>query len=262
MSDRVEHPVMHEAFPRYFKIAGHWVNSYKIFLCVGLYMGTLACGALAQHSGLSPLRVGLGALSCALAGLFGARVYHLLVHAEQYRGEAGRKSLWDGSRGGWSVFGALLTLVPMTFVVAWLLRVPAAAFWDHLGAGILAGGFWVRLGCVFNGCCVGRETQSPLGVHLHDIQCIRKRRIPVQFMEMAWWLLGGVLFLLLWTKSYLPGSYALGVLAWYGVGRFFLEPLRERPDVIMGRWRINQIVAGALALGAGGALVLRQWLAS
>jgi phosphatidylglycerol:prolipoprotein diacylglycerol transferase len=260
MSSRVEDLVVHEAFPRYFKIAGYWVNSYKVLLCVGLYMGTLACGALAQHSGLSPLRVGLGALSCALVGLFGARVYHLLVHACHYRGEAGKKALWDGRRGGWSVFGALLTLVPATFIVACLLSMSAATFWDHLGAGILAGGFWVRLGCVFNGCCVGRETQSPLGVHLHDVHCIRRKRVPVQFMEMVWWLLGGVLFLILWPRGYPSGSYALGVLAWYGLGRFFLEPLRERPDVIMGKWRINQLVAGVLAIGAGGALVLRLWL--
>lgn len=261
MSERRGDPVIHEAFPRYFKIAGHWVNSYKVLLCVGLYMGTLACGALAQHSGLSPLRVGFGGLSCALVGLFGARVYHLLVHIAQYRKEGGKEGLWDGRRGGWSVFGGLFTLVPMTFIVAWLLGMPAATFWDHLGAGILAGGFWVRLGCVFNGCCIGRATQSPLGVHLHDTRCVRKKRIPVQFMEMVWWLMGGVLFLLLWPKGYPPGSYALGVLAWYGVGRFFLEPLREQPDVILGKWRINQIVAGALAMGAGSALVLRLWLA-
>jgi phosphatidylglycerol:prolipoprotein diacylglycerol transferase len=261
MSERVEGPAIHEAFPRYFKIAGRWVNSYKVFLCVGLYVGTLACGALASYSGLSPLRVGLGGLSCALTGLFGARVYHLLVHAPVYIRQGSWSALWDGRRGGWSVFGALLTLVPMSFIVSWLLGLSAATFWDHLGAGILAGGFWVRLGCVFNGCCVGRQTNGPMGVHLHDVHCVRKRRIPVQFMEMAWWLLGGVIFLLLWLRAYPPGSYALGVLAWYGTGRFFLEPLREKPDVIFGGLRINQVVAGLLAVGAGGTLWFRLAMA-
>jgi prolipoprotein diacylglyceryltransferase len=261
MSDRLAKPVIRTAYPRYFKIAGYWVNSYKVFLCVGLYVGTLACGALAQHSGLSPVRVGFGALACALAGLFGARVYHILVHAGEYIRRGSWSALWDGRRGGWSVFGALLTLVPMTFLVSWLLGMNAATFWDHLGAGILAGGFWVRLGCVFNGCCVGRETNGPLGVCLHDVNCVKKRRIPVQFMEMIWWLLGGVVFLLLWPQAYPAGSYALGVLTWYGFGRFFLEPLREKPDVVLGKIRINQLVAALLALGAGGALAIRLWLA-
>ena len=53
----------------------------------------------------------------------------------------------------------------------------------------------------------------------------------------------------------------LAVLAWYGVGRFFLEPLRERPDIVFGQVRINQVVAALLALGAGCALIMRGWAA-
>jgi hypothetical protein len=59
--------------------------------------------------------------------------------------------------------------------------------------------------------------------------------------------------------TFAPGSYALAVLAWYGSGRFVLEPLRERPDVVFGRVRINRVVAALLALGAGGALFVRGW---
>jgi len=48
-------------------------------------------------------------------------------------------------------------------------------------------------------------------------------------------------------------------LAWYGAGRFFLEPLREQSDVVFGRVRIDQVVAALLALGAGGVLIFRGW---
>jgi phosphatidylglycerol:prolipoprotein diacylglycerol transferase len=64
---------------------------------------------------------------------------------------------------------------------------------------------------------------------------------------------------MLWPSALPPGSYALAVLAWYGVGRFFLEPLRERPDIMFGQVRINQVVAALLALAAGGALLIRGW---
>ena len=191
-------------YPRYFRIAGRWVNSFKVFLCVGIYLGILVIAAIAHSSGIPPLGVALGSLALAIIGLAGARVYHLL-------------------------------------------------------AGILAGGFWVRLGCAFNGCCGGRETRGWCGVCLHDTRGVRRRRVPVQFLEMAWWLLGGIGFIWLWPKSFPPGNYALGVLAWYGLGRFFLEPLREAPDLIAGRVRINQCVAAALVLGAGGALLARAF---
>jgi prolipoprotein diacylglyceryltransferase len=81
----------------------------------------------------------------------------------------------------------------------------------------------------------------------------------VQFLEMAWWLAGLVAFLMFWPGALPPGSYALAVLAWYGVGRFFLEPLRERPDIVFDQVRINQVVAALLALAAGGPLMIRGW---
>jgi prolipoprotein diacylglyceryltransferase len=48
----------------------------------------------------------------------------------------------------------------------------------------------------------------------------------------------------------------LAVLCWYGLGRTWLEPLREQPGLIAGRLRIDQLVAALLALGAGGTLML------
>jgi phosphatidylglycerol:prolipoprotein diacylglycerol transferase len=246
-------------YPRYVRIAGRWVSSFKVFLCLGICLGIFVIAAVAQSSGVPPLRVGLGALALAIVGLVGARVYHLLVHRALYFGRNAPQSVWNSGEGGGSIFGALVTVAPCSFAVARLLDIPANLFCDFLGAGILAAGFWVRLGCAFNGCCGGRETRGRCGVWLHDTRGVRRRRIPVQFLEMAWWLLGGIGFIWLWPKPFPPGNYALGVLAWYGGGRFFLEPLREAPDLIAGRVRINQCVAAALALGAGGALLARAF---
>jgi len=246
-------------FPRDFRIAGHWINSYKVLLCVGIYIGVLVSAAVAQSAGISPLRMGLASLTCTIAGLAGARIYHLFVHAGHYLRARSWRSLWDSRSGGWSVFGALLPIIPLSFVLAQVIDVPAAVFWDCLGGGILAGGFWVRLGCVFNGCCVGRETDRWYGVELHDVQLVRKRRIPVQFLEMGWWLLGLATFCVAWTHSLLLGTYALGALGWYGFGRFWLEPLRESPDLVLGRIRINQVVAALLAISTGIALIVRLW---
>lgn len=243
-----------KSFPRFFTFRGLSVSSYKFFLCVGIYVGTVATAMLASSSGLSPLRIGLATTACALAGIVGARVYHVLIMREPSLG-----TLWDTSRGGLSLFGALVGLALASLVAAAWLEIPAAVLWDHMGVGALASGFWVRLGCVFNGCCVGRESDGRLSVRLHDMHGVTKPRLPVQFLEMAWWLVGLLAFLLLWPSALRLGSYALAVLAWYGVGRFFLEPLREHPDLVFGRIRINQVVAAVLALGAGCALIVRDW---
>jgi phosphatidylglycerol:prolipoprotein diacylglycerol transferase len=248
-----------QGFPRFFKIMGYSVNSYKCFLCVGIYVGTLATAALASFSGLSPLRVGLAGMSCALAGLVGARLYFLVVNAPLYLKQRSLAAVWDTCAGGWSLFGSLLTLVPASFAASVWLHISPLVLWDHMGIGVLAGAFWGRLGCVFNGCCAGRETRGWIGVHLHDTRRVTKPRIPVQFMEMAWWFIGLVGFIMLWPGVLPSGSYALAVLAWYGIGRFFLEPLRERPDIVFGRLRINQLAAALLAIAAGAALIVRGW---
>jgi prolipoprotein diacylglyceryltransferase len=246
-------------FPRYFGIAGYSVNSYKFFLCIGIYAGTLATATLASRSGFSPLRFGLAAMVCAIAGLIGARLYFLLVNVRFFLKQRSLAALWDSRAGGWSLFGSIFTFVPVSFtLVAWL-HISPLLLWDHVALGVLIGGFWIRLGCVFNGCCAGRQTHSWFGVHLHDTLHVSKRRVPVQFMEMTWWLIGFVAFFMLWPGALPPGSYALAVAAWYGFGRFFLEPLRERSDIVFGWIRIDQLVAAVLAIAAGGALVIRGW---
>jgi phosphatidylglycerol:prolipoprotein diacylglycerol transferase len=243
-------------FPRDFRIGGAWVNSYKVMLCVGLWVGSLASAALAQTSGLSPLRIGLAAALCAVSGLAGARIYYLLTHARRFLALRSLRALWDGTQGGWSVFGALLTFVPASFLAAGLAGVPVAVLWDHAAFGVLAGGFWIRSGCVFNGCCAGRESHAAWAVRLHDVRGVRKPRVPVQFLEMAWWLAGTGVFLALWGSGWSQGSYALGVLGWYGLGRAALEPLREHRDLVLGRVPIDQVVAVLLAAGATLGLLL------
>lgn len=243
-------------FPRYFGVAGQWINSYKLFLCFGIYTGTLVSAAVAERSSISPLRMGLACLGCAVAGMVGARFYHLLVFAPHYLRQGSWAAAWDPGRGGLSVFGSLLTVAPLSWLLSSALQIPAAVLWDHMIAGIVTGAIWLRLGCVFNGCCVGKETGRWHGVTLHDIRGRRKRRIPVQFMEIGWWILAGIGLIWLWPRSFAPGTYALGVLGWYGLGRFWLEPLREAPDRVSGRVRIDQVVAGLLAVAAGCGLLL------
>src|SRR5947209_20378309 len=85
----------HMGFPRFFTFSGYSINSYEFFLCVGIYVGTLATAALASASGLSPLRIGLAAMSCALMGLIGARAYYLLVHAPNYLFHRPLSALWN-----------------------------------------------------------------------------------------------------------------------------------------------------------------------
>jgi phosphatidylglycerol---prolipoprotein diacylglyceryl transferase len=253
------HGAVVPGYPRYVRIMGRPINSYKLLLCVGIYFGALATAALASSSGYSPLRFGLAGMACALSGILGARLYFLIVNASHFASRRSLAGLWDGREGGLGVFGGLIPLILTALAAAKWLGISASGLLDHLAFGILIGGFWIRLGCVFNGCCGGRETHGPLCVQLHDTEGVIKPRIPVQFLEMASWLLGAAGFLMLWPGLLPDGSYMLAVMAWYGSVRFVLEPLRELPDIVFGRVRINQLIAAALAITSGAALIFRGW---
>jgi len=249
------------AQPRYFKIGRRWVNAYQVFLCVGIYAGTLVCAAVAQGAGASVLAAGMAALACGLAGVAGARAYHVLVNWTAYAREHSTRAVWDSARGGMNVFGGFLFVLPVAAGLAWALGLAVPTFWDALAAGVLAGAVWIRLGCVFNGCCEGMPTQAWYGIVLHDTHGVRTRRVPVQFLEMGWWALGGAGGAWLWAQTPAPGTLALAVLCWYGIGRFWLEPLRAAPDRVLGRIRIDRLVAGLIASGAGGLLIVRMMTA-
>ena len=45
----------------------------------------------------------------------------------------------------------------------------------------------------------------------------------------------------LWPKQLPAGCYGFAVLGWYGLGRFWLEPLRQKPDVLHGV-RVDQVL--------------------
>jgi prolipoprotein diacylglyceryltransferase len=240
--------------PRYVRVAGHWINAYKVFLCGGLSVGILASAATGQAAGWPPLAVGLACLACALVALAGARVYHVAVNWPAYRRAGFRGIFRDTERGGWSLFGGLV-IVPFTLARDTLLGIPVATLWDHMAVGIALGGALIRFGCVRNGCCVGRPSARWFALRQHDVNGVSARRIPVQWMEIGWWLAAALGWFALWPLHFAAGTYALGVLAWYGFGRFWLDPLREGRDLVSSRVRVDRVVAATLAIGAGAVLI-------
>ncbi len=242
---------------RYFHLAGRRLNAYQVLLCVGLYVGVVASAILAASAGLPPLAYGLCSALVGLAGVVGSRVFFVVRDAINRNAPVAVAKVFDGRWGGGSLFGSLLTVVPAAFAAAWWLGISMARYADFAAFGILAGGGLVRLGCVFNGCCAGRETRGWLGVWLYDVHGVWKRRVPVQYLEMGWWVLGAAGFLLLWPVQYPPGSYGLGMLIWYGAARFFLERERELSDRVWGRFRLHCVIAAALVVVSGMLLLLR-----
>ena len=231
------------ALPRNFHFGRRTVPIYRLFVAVGIYFGIVLSTIVAKRNGIPVVPWGLAVASCALAGLIGARIYHLILFRSLYRDSDRPNQLWDRSSAGGGLFGGLFAVAIISPATAAMTGVSFGVFWDYLTIALLIGAIFTRLGCFFNGCCGGRETASrffALAWPNQRGEC--KRRIPVQLLEVGWLILAGGGLIYYFPRPHPPGTIALAALAWYGVGRTILEPLREEPDKV-ARVRINQVFA-------------------
>ena len=215
-----------------------------------------------------------------LCGLAGARAFFVAEHWSWYRADpASALRIWEGGLMfyGSIVFGAAA-------LVAWCLatRTPPLPLLDLFAVAVPVGQAFGRVGCLLNGCCYGRPSDSCLAVAYPrwSIPCIEQIRagllpedaarslpvLPSQLFEAA----GCVLLFLALLRLYrrldpptdLPpaeaprpraGLVLAGWLAGYGVLRFLVETTRadERAHPFGGPLTISQTIgAGCILLAA------------
>lgn len=245
-SSRAEAPAV-LAPPRavLFTWRGRAVASYPAMLYLGLVFGLGAGNAAAHAAGLNAARVYAASLLLLFPALVGARLASVAARWNAYRASAGR--IWRRSDGGQVMYGGLIA-VPVSAPLLAALGVPFWAFWDAATFTMLTGMVFTRMGCLLTGCCAGRPTASRFGLVLPNRHGVRVRRVPTQLLEAG---LGGLLLagaVALAASHPPPGSVFAGAVAGYGLGRLFLEPLRERQS--------RSLVAGVPALRAVSAAFL------
>jgi prolipoprotein diacylglyceryl transferase len=231
-----------------FSWRGFDVYSYPAMLYLGMLAGIFAGAHVARAAGMNADAFAIATVILTVPALVGSRLLFVLAHWETYRREPSR--IWRRGKGGMAMYGGLAAAVPLSLPLLHALRLPFAAYWDTAAVTILVGMIFTRVGCLLNGCCSGRPTSAWIGVNLPDYRGIWRRRIPMQMLELIWAavILGAAL--LLRDRNLPPGaSFCLIVIA-YGVGRFLLEPLRDRDthrDTAILRTASLLLVAAALA---------------
>jgi phosphatidylglycerol:prolipoprotein diacylglycerol transferase len=145
------------------------------------------------------------------------------------------------------MYGGLVA-VPVSVLLLAILHIPFWAFWDVATFTMLTGMIFARVGCLLNGCCGGRPTDSRFGMVLANHDGVRARRVPTQVLEatLAVILLG--LAAILAASPAPPGSVFTGSLGLYAVVRLFLQPLREHQSRVAGVPALRAASAVLLAL--------------
>jgi phosphatidylglycerol:prolipoprotein diacylglycerol transferase len=188
----------------------------------------------------------------ALAGAFlGAKLVYLGAEGWLHWHDPNR---WVILATGKSVTGALLGGYLAVEIAKRLLGYRGTTgdwFAVIVPVGIVLG----RIGCILNGCCLGRACE-PSWFTVNDANGVA--RWPAALVELLFnaLMLGSILILR--RQKILPGQHFHIYLMAYGLFRFFHEFLRETPQIV-GPVSGYQIAALAIfALGAAGFAMRRQ----
>jgi len=208
------------------------------------------------------------AIWAVLAGVIGARLYHVATDWDRFENNyADIPKLWEGGLG---IPGGLLFGIPVGLYMAKQRGIPFATAATCAAPAIPLAQAIGRWGNYFNQELYGRPTDLPWALEIDADHLVENpatgelfavgTTFHPTFLYESLWSLATVFVLLYIDRRWRPsGGSLMGLyLAFYGVGRFWVEGLRVDPADDVGPFRWNQWVAlGSVVVGLALFFVLR-----
>jgi prolipoprotein diacylglyceryl transferase len=236
------------------------LNAYGLMIALGVVAAVWLFGRRLEERRLATREVaGQVAVWAVLAGVIGARLYHVATDWDRFEDDLGAiPQIWSGGLG---IPGGLLAGIAVGMFVANRHGVsPGDAATCAAPALPLAQAIG-RWGNWFNQELFGRPTDVPWALeidaeHRPDRYAGATTFHPTFLYESLWNV--GLCALLLWFDrrwSLARGGLMALYVAGYGVGRLWVEGLRVDEAHEWAGVRLNQWVAGAAVVLAGAYLV-------
>lgn len=211
--------------PVLFRIGKLDIHSYPALQYIGLTVGVIAGNFVARAIGLDAFRVYIATIILLFPALAGARILHVAINWKFFR--QNRKQIWNTKKGGAAQYGGILLAFPLSVPLLRILDIPFGAFWDTAGVTIMTGMVFTRIGCLLNGCCAGRESDSWLALYLPNLRGEWRSRYPTQLLESAWAAILLATGLALRTSLPFNGALFIYIAAGYALGRLAMESMRD-----------------------------------
>ena len=237
---------------------GNGIYWYGVLIAAGLLIALWFCMKRAPRYGLSEDDVIDTVLWAIPFAIVGARVYYVLFYLDQFRLADGSIDwaetyrIWDG---GLAIYGAVIA----AFLTAWLVcRKKQLSLWalaDCCVAGFFIGQAIGRWGNFFNREAFGGMTELPWRMRLWISGTYYIDVHPTFLYESVWNLIGFIGLHFFSKKRKFDGEVFLLYVAWYGLGRVWIEGLRTDSLYLFSTGiRVSQLVAAVSFLAAAGVL--------
>ena len=239
---------------------GKGIYWYGIILAVAMLAGMYLAMKQGKHYGFTEDDMMDLILWAVPFCIIGARIYYVLFYLDLYRNADGSLNwgrmvaVWDG---GIAIYGAVITAVLVVIIYAKRKKFSTPALMDAGCLGLILGQIIGRWANFVNREAFGGVTDLPwrMRVWISEFQYADVH--PTFFYESMWNLVGLLLLLFVVSKGRrFDGENACFYFLWYGIGRFWIEGLRE-DSLYLFDWtlmgtpiRVSQALSAVLVIGA------------
>ena len=234
--------------PQGFSIGPLYLNIYGILIAAGLMLAVVyACRRCTQF-GLKEDDILDGVLWVTPLAIVCARLYYVAFEWSHYASNL--KSILYIWEGGLAIYGGVIGAVVGVIILCKVKKIKLPALLDLVALGFLIGQALGRWGNFFNREAYGSETESFLrmGLELRTTGFVKYVH-PTFLYESVWNIIGFLLLHRFSKKRQYDGQIALCYVAWYGLGRAFIEGLRS-DSLYWGPFRVSQVLAAVSCVAA------------
>ena len=242
--------------PAGFTIGSFDIRLYGIIIALGLVLAVVYALRRREQFGLSEDDLMDGVLWIAPFAILCARIYYCAFEWDRYADNPiSILYIWEG---GIAIYGAVIgAAIGVILHCKVFKKISVLATLDLVALGFMIGQMMGRWGNFFNREAHGGVTDSFLRMGLlNPITGEGQYYHPTFLYESAWNLVGFVLLHFFSKKRRYDGQVALCYVAWYGLGRCFIEGLRT-DSLWWGPFRVSQVLAAVSCLAAVTLLLLQ-----
>jgi len=239
--------------PVAFTVFGKDIYWYGIIIACGFLLAALYMLARAKDFGVTQDDVLDMLLWAVPVGIVCARLYYCVFYWELYEDDpVSMLYIWEG---GLAIYGGIIGGALTLPVPEKVKKIPAPVFLDLAGMGVIIGQCIGRWGNFMNREAHGAVTDSFFKMGLADAAGTVTYYHPTFLYESVWNLVGFIGLHLFSKKRKFDGEMFLLYVAWYGLGRAWIEGLRTDSLYLFSTGiRVSQLVAAVSCLAAVGIL--------
>ena len=239
---------------------GKGIYWYGIILAVAMLAGLYLAMKQGKHYGFTEDDMMDLVLWAVPFCIIGARIYYVLFYLDLYRNADGSLNwsrmvaVWDG---GIAIYGAVIAAVLVVVIYAKRKKFSTPALMDAGCLGLILGQIIGRWANFVNREAFGGVTDLPWRMRIWISEFQYADVHPTFFYESMWNLIGLLLLLFVVSKGRrFDGENTCFYFLWYGIGRFWIEGLRE-DSLYLFDWtlmgnpiRVSQALSAVLVIGA------------